>query len=219
LKKDDIVGNTTPLPVPALITQNQPLFSRYCRGAYSIILNMLNSLNASLGLPEGTLANLHRLHEKSGDHVRFIRAPPGPGQSGAPHTDFGSLTVLFNWLGGLQVRLPPSPAQAEKGEAGDWVWVKPVPGCAIVNLGDALVLFTAGLFRSNIHRVLNPPGEQEGETRYSLVYFSRPEDKVVMGRLKGGVIDRRPRSEGENTGLTSKEWILKRGLANVSILG
>ena len=35
-------------------------------------------------------------------------------------------------------------------------------GHAIVNLGDAMVNFTNGLLRSNIHRVVSPPGEQAG---------------------------------------------------------
>jgi len=205
LKKDDIVGNTTPLPVPQLIKDNLPLLTSYALNAHTLINILLSHLNRSLQLPEGTLANLHRLNHQSGDHIRFIRAPPGPGQSGSPHTDFGSLTILFNWLGGLQVQLPGNK---------EWVYVRPVPGCAIVNLGDALVLFSAGLFRSNIHRVVNPPGAQGESVRYSLVYFSRPEDEVIMGRLKGGIVDARPHKEGEVTGLTSKEWILKRGLAN-----
>ncbi|KZO99573.1 Clavaminate synthase-like protein [Calocera viscosa TUFC12733] len=207
LRKDDVVGNTPPLPEPQLINDNMPLFNTYVRTAHGIIIQLLDHLNAHLQLPPGTLASLHRLDHESGDHVRFKRSPalePGALHSGA-HTDFGSLTILFNWLGGLQLQLPSSK---------EWVYVRPVPGCAIVNLGDALVKFTAGLFRSNIHRVLSPPGEQCKLERYSLVYFSRPEDSVVLKRLQGGIIDQQPRVPGEDEGTNSKEWILRRGLAN-----
>ncbi|KZT53565.1 oxidoreductase [Calocera cornea HHB12733] len=204
LKKDDIVGNCTPLPAPQLIKDHLPLFSSFARNAHSLINMMLTHYTTSLGLPPGTLVDLHRLTQRSGDHVRFIRSPPGPGQSGAPHTDFGSLTILFNWLGGLQVQLP--------GER-EWVYVRPVPGFAIVNLGDAMVKFTAGLLRSNIHRVVNPPGAQGESVRYSLVYFSRPEDEVKMGRLTGGLVDQQPATD-EGEPLNSRQWILKRGLAN-----
>ena len=42
----------------------------------------------------------------------------------APHTDFGTITLLFNdEAGGLQV----------KGRDGQWVDAPPMPGCAIVN--------------------------------------------------------------------------------------
>ncbi|KZT61835.1 putative 1-aminocyclopropane-1-carboxylate oxidase [Calocera cornea HHB12733] len=209
IKKDDIVGNTAPLPAPKLVNDNMRLLSTYVRTAHGIIIHLLNHLNAHLRLPPGTLAGLHRLNHESGDHVRFKRSPaqaPGTLHSGA-HTDFGTLTILFNWLGGLQLQLPQDDKQ--------WVYVRPVPGAAIVNLGDALVKFTAGLFRSNIHRVLSPPGEQCALERYSLVYFSRPEDSVLLKRLQGGIIDEQPRVEGEEEEVTnSKEWILRRGLAN-----
>lgn len=49
-----------------------------------------------------------------------------------------------------------------------------------------MVKFSAGILRSNLHRVVTPPGEQARHTRYSLVYFSRPEHEVVMKRASGG---------------------------------
>ncbi|KZP01751.1 Clavaminate synthase-like protein [Calocera viscosa TUFC12733] len=208
-KKDDIVGNTSPLPVPALITANNPLFKSFAVNAFNIVHMLLNHLNDQLELPPGTLVNLHRLQEQSGDHVRLLKAPPAPGEpslSAGPHTDFGSLTILFNWLGGLQVVLP--------GASKEWVYVRPVPGCAIVNLGDAMVKFTAGLLRSNIHRVMSPPGEQADQTRFSLVYFSRPENSVVLKRLKGGLIDAQPLSDQPEPEFTSKQWFLRRAHLN-----
>jgi hypothetical protein len=63
--------------------------------------------------------------------------------------------------------------------------------------------FSGGIPRSNIHRVVAPPGEQARETRYSVVYFSRPGDEVVLKRLRGGVIPEREQEEG----ISSKEWI------------
>jgi isopenicillin N synthase-like dioxygenase len=69
--------------------------------------------------------------------------------------------------------------------------------------------FTGGLLRSNIHRVVSPPGEQAEETRYSVVYFSRPEDEVVLKRLEGGVI---PKGEDDGEAMNSKEWIKLQAL-------
>ncbi|KAJ7452624.1 hypothetical protein FB451DRAFT_1409314 [Mycena latifolia] len=54
----------------------------------------------------------------------------------------------------------------------------PLPGHAICNLGDAMAIFSGGILRSNIHRVVNPPGEQGSFPRYSLVYFMHPADPV-----------------------------------------
>jgi isopenicillin N synthase-like dioxygenase len=130
--------------------------------------------------------------------MRIIKsAPSTPDQTtlvAGPHTDFGSLTVLFNNIGGLQVFLSP-----EEG----WKWVPPVAGCAIINLGDAMVAFTNGLFRSATHRVARPPVEHIMYDRYSVVYFERPNDDVRMGPVIGEVaaLEEYP---------TAGEWIARR---------
>jgi isopenicillin N synthase-like dioxygenase len=170
----------------------------------------------------GGLSALHKLNSNSGDQIRFVKAPPQEVDSKAvalgEHTDFGSVTVLFNRLGGLQVRLPahiapvpPSSSSTSDTETGlckdGWTYVRPLPGHAIINLGDALVKFSSGRLRSNIHRVVAPPGDQGKVTRYSLVYFCRPEDDVVLKSLVEGSGDREMEEE-----VTAKEWILRRAL-------
>jgi isopenicillin N synthase-like dioxygenase len=171
----------------------------------------------------GGLPTIHRLTSASGDQIRFVKAPPQEqslkGVALGEHTDFGSVTVLFNRLGGLQVRLPdhisplaptstsPPPTDIEKKLCEDgWTYVRPLPGHCIVNLGDALVKFSNGALRSNIHRVVAPPGEQGSVERYSLVYFCRPEDDVLLRSLvEGG-------DGGGEEEVTAKEWILRRAL-------
>jgi len=178
------------------------------RGSHAIVSLILKILNDKLSLPEGTLPNLHRLNAVSGDQVRFIKAPPQPVDDRrtalGQHTDFGSVTVLFNRLGGLQV-LPP-------GADAEWVYVRPLPGYAIVNLGDAMVKFTNGLFRSNIHRVVAPPGIQGDSTRYSLVYFARPEDDVLLRRLDGSDLIPSLDEDLVEEEINSKDWIIRRAL-------
>jgi isopenicillin N synthase-like dioxygenase len=82
----------------------------------------------------------------------------------------------------------------------------------IVNLGDAMVKFTNGLLQSNIHRVVSPPGAQADSTRYSLVYFSRPEDDIPLRRLRGS--SRIPELEEGvvEEAINSKAWIIRRAL-------
>ncbi|RDW70929.1 putative oxidoreductase, 2OG-Fe(II) oxygenase family [Aspergillus mulundensis] len=208
VSKDDIMAISEPLPAPDILKRNRHVFDSFIKCSHSIVTLILNSLNASLGLPESALADLHRLHAVSGDQVRFVKAPPQPADDRrtalGEHTDFGSVTILFNRLGGLQV-LPPGPD-------AEWQYVRPLPGHAIVNLGDAMVKFTNGLLRSNIHRVVSPPGEQADLTRYSLVYFSRPEDDVPLRRLEGS--SRIPDLEDGvvEEAIKSKDWIIRRAL-------
>jgi len=178
-----------------------------CRKAIDLMISLLER---QLRLKPGALAELHRIDHMSGDHIRFNQSATIPYAEervrGGEHTDFGTLTILFNWLGGLQIRKPDSDK---------WVWVKPVPGSAVVNLGDALVIFTAGILRSNVHRVAPPPGEQANMTRGSLVYFSRPEDHVILRRLQGGLIDEQPVSTDALPEITSSEWIMRRSLGDL----
>lgn len=117
----------------------------------------------------------------------------------------GSVTVLMNRVGGLQVLLPDSPDT-------EWTYVRPLPGHCIINLGDAMVKFSNGLLRSNIHRVVSPPGLQASETRYSLVYFCRPADEVLLKRLDGGIVP--PLADGEvEENVNSKDWIRDKALS------
>jgi len=210
MRKDDFVGNSDPLPTHDMIKRHWDLLTSYvyhCREAIDL---MITHLENHLELPTGTLANLHRIKDRSGDHVRFNKAAIQPFSDerakAGEHTDFGTLTILMNWLGGLQIRLQ---------DTGEWVYVKPVPGSAVVNLGDALVKFTAGILRSNIHRVAAPPPPQDGIMRTSLVYFSRPEDKVVLRRLKGGIIDQQPEVESDEPELTAQEWTWRRSVGDM----
>jgi isopenicillin N synthase-like dioxygenase len=95
----------------------------------------------------------------------------------AAHSDVGSLSLalLFHRLGGLQMR----PC----GEDGRWEYVRPLPGHAIVNLGDALATFTNGLLRSCPQRVAALPGQKAGLPTHSVAYFMRTGNEAIMSRI------------------------------------
>jgi len=75
-----------------------------------------------------------------------------------------------------------------------------------------MVKFTNGLLRSNIHRVVAPPGEQVTETRYSVVYFARPGDEVVLKRLEGSDVIPELREREKEEEMSSKDWILLQAM-------
>ncbi|KAK0450457.1 uncharacterized protein EV420DRAFT_735793 [Desarmillaria tabescens] len=170
---------------------------------------ILGIFNDTLGLPKGTLSKLHPKNEHSGSEARTTQNPPryAPDRVAiGAHTDFGSLTFLHNRLGGLQV-LPPCYTE--------WQYVKPIPGHAICNVGDALSLFSGGILRSNLHRVLPPPGAQSHLDRWSLVFFTRPGNSVILRALVEDsplIADTVHNTPGKNfeTGQTAKEWFARR---------
>ncbi|CAJ2504947.1 Uu.00g123410.m01.CDS01 [Anthostomella pinea] len=122
------------------------------------------------------------------------------------HTDFGTITLLANVVGGLQIL---SPEKSQSDESG-WLWARPEPGCLIVNIGDAMVQWTGGLLRSSMHRVRHAPGAQRFVNKYSVVYLALPERNAIMRRLVGKGI---AGDDGEDGNLTAWEWEVKKAVA------
>ncbi len=248
ISKDAMLDNKTSnkLSWPAPVLAHKPLLARYMRAAHYTGTTVLAVLSRKLGLTDGGdsegggikgLASYHRIDEASGDHVRLTRGPPRhsadlPEIQTPGHTDFGSITILFNWLGGLQVWSDPSrgetgfanivdPGNGRQGDArsggdggGRWLWViPPPPGTAIVNLGDAAVKFSGGVLCSGRHRVVPGPGEQGTLARYSVVYFVRPEDKTLLRRLRAPGIPEAAAGEDGEEPLNAKEWIIRQSAA------
>ena len=140
--QDDILGNEPMRPNPAPVHQNREVFRSFLKDATPIVQIILSILDTQLGLPKGTLASRQSPDEQSGTVIRMIRYPPrSPHDSGSAllgHTDIGTMTILCNVLGGLQI-LPP---WAATDEDSNWQYVKPEPECVIINLGDAFVEWT-----------------------------------------------------------------------------
>ncbi|KAI0718464.1 Clavaminate synthase-like protein [Fomitopsis betulina] len=171
---------------------------------------LMEILGKKLGFKEGRLTELHRLDETSGSETRCIRNPPRPGGISeekaalGAHTDFGSMTFLHNRLGGLQV-MPPG--------SDKWLYIRPIPGHAVCNLGDAMYIFSGGILKSNLHRVVPSPGAQAVLPRWSLAMFTRPGDSVVLRALPEEspmVAEAVADAPNKSFGQTSKEWFARR---------
>ncbi|CAG8953836.1 hypothetical protein HYFRA_00006728 [Hymenoscyphus fraxineus] len=159
-----------------------------------------------LGLTTGTLSSLQSVDQPSGTIIRMVRYPSQTTDDRRtallPHTDYGTLTLLVSVLGGLQI-LPHG--------ASEWQYVEPKPGCVIVNVGDALVEWTGGVLRSNLHRATVPPGLQAECVRHSIAYLIRLGREIPMRRLVGGHIP--AATAGEDMDMTASEWEMKKTMA------
>lgn len=186
---------------------------------YSRISSMRSSLSCTC--PKDIFRKLQPPERSSGTVLRLIRYPPSvkPEEMRTgllPHTAFGTATLLTNVLGGLQVLVP-----GEKPVGDSWQWIRPQPGCLIVNMDDAMAEWTGGVLRSNMHRVNYAPGEQRFAERISVAMLVRPYKEAGMKRLVGGRI---PSEEdrlagldvpepGEIAALTAYEWQAKKSMA------
>lgn len=207
--QDDILGNVAERANPVVINSNRAALKSYICHNYAIVTLILSHLEEHLHLPSDTLAALQPLNKASGTSVRMIRCLPQPADDRRAnllgHTDFGTVTVLFNVLGGLQI-LPSGLENVEK----NWRYIRPEPGCAIINMGDAMVEWSGGLLRSNMHRVTHAPGKQAECERYSVAYLVRAESSVLMRKLNGDQEDQ------EGVFPTAAEWESNKAKAIVS---
>lgn len=218
-KNDMIDSHADPTrKFPSIITDNKPLFAKYSTTAHGIGMTIMDVLARKLGIDPKEIHDRHQISEHAGDHVRITRGPPRktiemPEIQTPSHTDFGTITILRNWLGGLQVwsESARKAGPLEPDSDGQWLWVKPKPNHAIVNLGDAAVKFTNGVLCSGRHRVIPAPGEQGKLARYSIVYFVRPIDNCRLKTLKGSGVP--PADDMDEEGIEAKEWIYHQAKA------
>ena len=183
---------------------------------------ILRILERQLHLPPSSFTSLHKLNDASGDFLRIFRypaqkdgkalaAPPTPA-----HTDAASVVMLFNWQGGLQI----TDAKEQKGKVEvedvdresetSWLHVKPEPGHAIMNLGDAMVVLPNGVLNAGRHRVVTPPGPQGGFHRYSVLIATRPANETLMRPLKSDVIPPETPEQRNGEDLTALQWGMRK---------
>ncbi|KAF5020255.1 hypothetical protein F66182_7733 [Fusarium sp. NRRL 66182] len=200
------VGPVPPLPPP--VESSLPLFTSFFNHCQKIASLIHTTLATQLGLPADTFTKLTRPTEPSLSLVRLLKFEATSEEQDLRtamrhHTDLGMVTLLANVLGGLQVLEPGKPTT----DPAAWLWVRPQPRHLIVNLGDAMVRWTGGLLRSNMHRVTYSPGNQRFVDRYSMAYFLRPEKSASMRRLIGEGDD------GDAPSMTASEWEAEKTLS------
>lgn len=132
----------------------------------------------------------------SGTTFRFLHYPgqkrlhPEATVRAGAHTDYGSMTLLFQQENqeGLEIFSPIS----KKWEAVPYVAAsagREEAAPIVVNIADQLSYWTGGLLKSTIHRVKFPPHVQEsGQDRYSIVFFSHPNDLTLLEPVPSEII-------------------------------
>ena len=164
-------------PFPHFLHPFRQEIESFSRRSLEIASKIFTLFSLILELPETYFSDQHRYDYPSEDHLRYMIYHPRPAADDAKvqnswsraHTDFGSLTLLWSQdVAGLQLKTP----------AGEWKYVPPVANSIICNVGDTLSFWSAGYFKSTIHRVIRPPEDQAHIHRLGLFYFVRPGNEV-----------------------------------------
>ncbi|KAI8933463.1 hypothetical protein NX059_009201 [Plenodomus lindquistii] len=201
-----------PTPVlPPWLATHEATYRSALQHASQISGTLLRIFEGELGLPAGALQQLHDITQPSGTFLRLLRYPGKPAERAnleheltfPAHKDYSTVSLLFNWLGGLQVQrsasLGHAPDARDEVPEDDWVWVRPQPGHLLVNGGWMLENFSNKAMRAGWHRVMNAPGNQAPFDKFSVLFGMRPLDIAPMRALDEAVAPK-------GNILSCKEW-------------
>jgi isopenicillin N synthase-like dioxygenase len=122
----------------------------------------------------------------------------------AAHGDINLITLLMG-------------ASAEGLEVlrrdGQWIAITALPDQIIVNVGDMLDRLTNHKLKSTIHRVVNPPKDKMGTSRFSIPFFMHPRSEMSLKCLESCVTSTAPKMYVDMTaGEFLNERLIELGL-------
>lgn len=140
--------------------------------------------------------------------LRLLHYPPvtedAPNVRAGAHEDINLITLL---LGAEEAGLELLDKD------GRWLPVKPPEGALVVNVGDMLQRLTNHVLPSTTHRVVNPPVERRGHSRYSMPFFLHPAPDFLIKALPQCVSATNPEREPP---ITAHDYLAER-LAEIGL--
>lgn len=117
-------------------------------------------------------------------HYPPITQEPASAIRAEQHEDINLITLLVGASAdGLEVLT----------KKGEWIPVTSLPDQIVVNVGDMLQRLTNNRLKSTTHRVVNPPRELWGTSRFSIPFFLHPVSDMNLACLEGCIDNEHPR--------------------------
>ncbi len=137
-------------------------------------------------------------------HYPPILDEPKNAVRAAAHGDINLITLLMGAQGrGLQVQ----------NHDGEWLDAIAEPDELMINVGDMLSRHTNNKLKSTIHRVVNPPRELWGTSRYSIPFFMHPISEMKLDVLESCIDKDNPKQfEDITAGEFLNERLIELGL-------
>ncbi|NTS64712.1 isopenicillin N synthase family oxygenase [Sphingomonas sp. HHU CXW] len=136
--------------------------------------------------------------------LRLLHYPPIPvdaeGVRAGAHEDINLITLL---LGAEEAGLELLDRQS-----GRWLAIKPPEGAMVVNVGDMLQRLTNHVLPSTTHRVINPPPERRGHSRYSMPFFLHPAPDFLIQTLPQTITPENPDRYPEP--ISAQDYLMQR---------
>ncbi|MCL6295110.1 isopenicillin N synthase family dioxygenase [Jejuia spongiicola] len=187
-----------------------PNFNEVGKEAYKMLEKtakyVLRALALHLGLEEMYFDNY--IHNGNSIlrpiHYPPITEEPKEAVRAAAHGDINLITLLMGAQGrGLQVQ----------NHNGEWIDAIAESDELMINVGDMLSRHTNNKLKSTIHRVINPPKELWGTSRYSIPFFMHPISEMKLDVLEGCIDEKNPKKFDDITaGQFLNERLIELGL-------
>lgn len=166
-----------------------PLFNELGKEVYQRLEEtgkfMLRAIALYLGLDEFYFDE--KIHNGN-SILRAIHYPPITNEPksavrAAEHEDINLITLLMGASAeGLEVL----------NKQNQWVGITALPDQLVVNVGDMLQRLTNNKLKSTTHRVVNPPKEKWGTSRFSIPFFLHPKSQMRLDCLESCVTAETP---------------------------
>ena len=137
-------------------------------------------------------------------HYGPITEAPKNAVRAGQHEDINLITLLMGASAeGLEVL----------DKKNNWIPITALPNQLVVNVGDMLQRLTNNVLRSTTHRVVNPPKDQWGTTRFSIPFFLHPTSEMRLDCLGNCVTKENPKMyEDISAGEFLNERLIEIGL-------
>ncbi|KZT34373.1 Clavaminate synthase-like protein [Sistotremastrum suecicum HHB10207 ss-3] len=192
-------------------------YQRWTERMQELGLLVMEAMSVGLGMTREEWKQLRSQVDHSFWVMRVIGYPPLPtghdGFSCGAHRDYGCLTFLYadptksalqvflqnpsllskanghtnghtNGANGTSQPILPTEEGSEKGV---WIYADPIPGCVVCNIGEMWEIWTNGLYKSTLHRVLHKG------SNYRIPFFFEPNFDALVEPL--AAISRLPEAD------------------------
>ena len=131
-------------------------------------------------------------------HYPPITRAPRSAIRAEQHEDINLITLLVGASAdGLEIL----------SKQNEWVPVTSLPEQIVVNVGDMLQRLTNNRLKSTTHRVVNPPKNMWGHSRYSIPFFLHPKGSMSLACLPGCIDAQHPKAYPD---LTAGQYLDER---------
>ncbi|CAG8531282.1 14891_t:CDS:10 [Funneliformis caledonium] len=168
--------------LPPYFEGKSEFINKFEKKCHQLCMKILQAFAIALEIPpeeggKNWFEQRHKYENDSGDTLRILHYPPIKHNidekdiRAGSHTDYGSLTILFQKdIGGLEVELPSTK---------QWISAPVINDCVLINIADLLEYWSKGLFKSTKHRVVFNDDTVKKD-RYSIAYFCHAENDAGL---------------------------------------